>query len=51
VLVVAITRRRDDVNLAITTSTRISIELEMSVPNATQRLSVGALLTGSFLDF
>jgi len=40
VFVVAVTRRRDDVNSSLTVSTRISIELEMSVPNAAHRRSV-----------
>jgi len=43
VFVVAVTRRRNDVNTALTVSTRISIELEMSVPSAAQRCDVGIL--------
>jgi len=44
VFVVAVTRKRDDVNTALTISTRISIELEMTVPNAAQRYAVSVLL-------
>jgi len=43
VFVVAVTRKRDDVNPALTISTRISIELEMTVPNAAQRRDVSLL--------
>jgi len=44
VFVVAVTRKRDDVNTALTISTRISIEVEMTVPNAAQRYAVSVLL-------
>jgi len=44
VFVVAVTRKRDDVNMALTISSRIGIELEMSVPNAAQRSAVCVLL-------
>jgi len=46
VFVIAVTRRRNDVNAALTVSSRISIELEISVPNAAQRCAVGILLSG-----
>jgi len=51
VFVVAVTRNRDDVNSALTISTRISIELEMTVPNAAQRYAVSVLLFAALLLF
>jgi len=50
VFVVAITRRRNNVNVSLTVSTRISIELEMSVPNAAQRCDVGILQSDVIVD-
>jgi len=44
VFVIAVTRKRDDVNSALTVSTRISLELEMSVPNPVQRCAVGVCI-------
>jgi len=49
VFVVAVTRKRDDVNPALTVSTRISIELEMTVPNAAQRRDVSLLPSTTLL--
>jgi len=50
VFVVAVTRKRDDVNSVLTVSTRISLELEMSVPNAAQRCTVCITVLLTFTD-